>query len=313
LRSASAVPFALGLHDLGAGTWVYLQPDGSFGYSNAGLVSGDGASLLVDTLFDLKLTRAMLAAMAPALADHPLRYAVNTHANGDHIFGNQLLPDEIEIWSSVPTLEDFDEYPPQRMVDSQRRNPKSPLNHFDFSGLQLRPPEHTFAGSTRLDVGGRVVELLELGPAHSRGDVAVHVPDARVVFAGDLLFIGVTPVMWAGPLARWSAAIDDLCSLDPVLIVPGHGPVTDVAGARRMQSLLDLLGAELTVRQGRGMTVMEAVEDIGPAPVADLLEPERVVNIADKVYGEIDPAHIPMTGHEFMANMEKLAIAWKSQ
>src|SRR3954470_4680055 len=85
--------FELGLHEVADGVWAYLQPDGSWGYSNAGLIAGDGDSLLVDTLFDLKLTRAMLDSMRPVTDAAPIATVVNTHANGDHCYGNQLVSD----------------------------------------------------------------------------------------------------------------------------------------------------------------------------------------------------------------------------
>src|SRR6185436_16886778 len=80
-----------GLHELGAGVHAYLQPDGSWGWSNAGIVVGDDASLLIDTLFDLPLTRRMLEAMRDPTRTAPIRTLVNTHANGDHCWGNQLV------------------------------------------------------------------------------------------------------------------------------------------------------------------------------------------------------------------------------
>src|ERR1700712_3494613 len=83
--------FELGLHEVADGVWAYLQPDGSWGYSNAGLVAGDGTSLLVDTLFDLRLTRKMLDSMRGVTDTRPIDTLVNTHANGDHCYGNQLL------------------------------------------------------------------------------------------------------------------------------------------------------------------------------------------------------------------------------
>ena len=74
-----------GLHDLGTGCFAWLQPDGSWGWSNAGLVADGDASLLVDTLFDLRLTREMLDAMRDAVpAAARIGTLVNTHANGDH-------------------------------------------------------------------------------------------------------------------------------------------------------------------------------------------------------------------------------------
>src|SRR5690348_16394792 len=82
-----------GLQDLGNGCYAYLQPDGSWGWSNAGLVVSREQSLLVDTLFDLALTREMLAAMrrAQPRAAQRIGTLVNTHSNGDHCFGNELV------------------------------------------------------------------------------------------------------------------------------------------------------------------------------------------------------------------------------
>ena len=92
---ATSHPFTHGLHELGDGCHAYLQPDGGWGWSNAGLVCGDGASLLVDTLFDLRLTAEMLDAMAAPTAGHPIGSLVNTHANGDHCYGNREATDEL--------------------------------------------------------------------------------------------------------------------------------------------------------------------------------------------------------------------------
>src|SRR6201995_1899727 len=78
------IAYTKGLHELGDGLYAYLQPDGGWGWSNAGLITGGGTSLLVDTLYDLRLTRQMLDAMAPVAERHPIDAAVNTHANPDH-------------------------------------------------------------------------------------------------------------------------------------------------------------------------------------------------------------------------------------
>ena len=95
------VAYQRGLHELGDGLHAYLQPDGSWGWSNAGLISADGTSLLVDTLFDLDLTREMLDAMRPVTERSPIDAAMNTHGNGDHCFGNELLPAGAEIYATA--------------------------------------------------------------------------------------------------------------------------------------------------------------------------------------------------------------------
>jgi cyclase len=106
--------YTKGLHDLGSGCFAYLQPDGSWGWSNAGLVSDGDQTLLVDTLFDLPLTAAMLKTMRDAVpAARNIRKLVNTHANGDHTFGNQLV-EGAEIIQCRPCAEEYAEATPER-------------------------------------------------------------------------------------------------------------------------------------------------------------------------------------------------------
>ena len=107
--------FTKGLHDLGHGCFAYLQPDGSWGWSNAGLITQGEDSLLVDTLFDLKLTGEMLKVMRDAVPQASnIGTLVNTHANGDHTFGNQLVEDAVIIASAAGASE-MAELPPQAL------------------------------------------------------------------------------------------------------------------------------------------------------------------------------------------------------
>ena len=87
------IPYETGLHEVADGVFAYLQPDGGWGWSNAGLLVTDAGSMLVDTLFDQVLTRRMLNAMTRVTGTKPIGTVVNTHANGDHCYGNGLLPD----------------------------------------------------------------------------------------------------------------------------------------------------------------------------------------------------------------------------
>ena len=87
-------------HPLGNGCHAWLQPGGGWGLSNAGLITGNGASLLVDTLIDVRLTRRMLDGLAGFTAENPITTLVNTHGNPDHWFGNQLL-DGAEIIAEI--------------------------------------------------------------------------------------------------------------------------------------------------------------------------------------------------------------------
>src|SRR5690242_11414867 len=148
--------YTKGLHDLGNGSWAYLQPDGSWGWSNAGLVTSGDASLLVDTLFDLKLTGEMLRRMRDAVpAARRIGTLVNTHSNGDHYFGNQLV-EGAEIVAARACLEEMRERPPetlrQMMRDWRAQGEAGAYRwhvmgqYFDFDGIEFTPPNRVFDG-----------------------------------------------------------------------------------------------------------------------------------------------------------------------
>ncbi len=289
-------PYTTGLHDLGTGCYAWLQPDGGWGWSNAGLVVGDGQSLLVDTLFDLKLTARMLDAMQVVTAGSPIATLVNTHANGDHCYGNQLVRDA-EIIASEAAAEEMAEVPPSMML-AMNQAPgelgelfRHFFGAFDFSGIEPPVPTRTFTDRLELDVAGKTVELIEVGPAHTRGDVLVHVPSDRTVFTGDILFVGGTPIVWAGPLSNWVKACDLILGMDVETVVPGHGPVTDKSGVCRVRDYLTFVDAEARKRYEAGMSALEAASDIALGEFGDLGERGRIAVNVEAVYRELDPTH----------------------
>jgi cyclase len=309
------VPYTKGLHDLGGGVWAYLQPDGSWGWSNAGLVTDGEASLLVDTLFDLRLTGEMLATMREAVpAAHRIGTVVNTHANGDHCYGNALVADA-EIVASAAGAEEMEEVPPSLLDAFVKSAPdmgeagaflERIFGGFTFEGIELVPPTRTFTGELELSVGGKAVRLIEVGPAHTRGDIVVHVPDDGVLFTGDILFYGGHPVVWAGPVSNWVAACERILALDGVeTVVPGHGPVTDTTAVASLKGYFELLTAEARRCYDAGLPVLEAARTVDLGPYEGLSEAERLpVNIA-VLYrdfgGDVDTGVVG--GFELMAAM----------
>jgi glyoxylase-like metal-dependent hydrolase (beta-lactamase superfamily II) len=120
---------------------------------------------------------------------------------------------------------------------------------FEYRGITLTLPTETFDGALTLTVGGRRVELIEVGPAHTKGDVIAYLPDERVAFTGDILFIGSHPIVWEGPVENWIRACDRLLSLDVDVIVPGHGPLTTKVGVQRTKEYWE--GLVEASRKGR--------------------------------------------------------------
>jgi glyoxylase-like metal-dependent hydrolase (beta-lactamase superfamily II) len=280
------VAYERGAHQVGDGLWAYLQPDGGWGWSNAGLVTDGDASLLVDTLFDLRLTQEMLDALravSPAAAS--IGTVVNTHANGDHCYGNQLVRGA-DIIASGASAREMDEVPPAMLAGLMRSAGdlgeagaylRDIFGPFTFDGIEPVPPTTTFDGELDLRVGDRRVRLVELGPAHTRGDVVVHVPDADVLFTGDLVFHGGHPIVWAGPVQHWIDACDRMLALEPSTVVPGHGPMSDRTCIEEQRGYFEWLVAEGTPRLEAGMTPLDVARDLAGGPYAGWGEGERLV------------------------------------
>ncbi|MCW2967359.1 MAG: metallo-beta-lactamase family protein [Solirubrobacteraceae bacterium] len=310
------VAYDKGLHELGDGLFAYLQPDGGWGWSNAGLITAGGTSLLVDTLYDLKLTAEMLEAMAPVTQASPIDAALNTHANPDHCFGNELLPTGTEIYASRAAAEEMAELSPE-LLQSLKDAVLPPdlrafvdlaFGPFDFSNISFRAPSQTFAGRLDVNVGDRAVTFIELGPAHTGGDTIVHVPDAQTVFTGDLLFIDGTPIVWAD-LDNWLTACDRILELDARVLVPGHGPVTDAGGVRDVQRYLRFVRDEARTRFDAGMDVETAADDIDITDFADWGDPERIVANVEAAYRSFDPDRRMLTPAENILRM----AGWRSR
>ena len=289
-----------GLHEIGDGLFAWLQPDGGWGWSNAGLIvagsPGDGAAALVDTLFDTQLTAQMLAAMerATGFGAATIGQVVNTHANGDHTHGNHLLPGA-EIIASAASAREMEAFSPALLAQMKAAGAAGQLGvagtyfaeifaPFDFASVQKRAPTRTFCGYAALDVAGRSVELIEVGPAHTAGDVLVHVPEAKAVFTGDILFIEGTPIMWAGPVSNWIAACERIIAMDVDVIVPGHGPLTDKAGVREVADYLAYIDAEARTRFDAGLCAADAARDIGLGRYASWKDAERIAVNVDTLY-----------------------------
>lgn len=306
-----------GLHDLGNSVYAYLQPNGSWGWSNAGLITADEVALLIDTLFDVKLTQKMLDTMRRAVpAAAHIDMVVNTHANGDHCFGNQLVADAQIIASKKTANEMIEGIQPAQFATLLQHAPMMGLagafalrafGPFDFESITLTLPTTTFEDEMTVQVGNKTIQLIEVGPAHTRGDTLVHLPDDRVIFTGDILFIGGHPIMWAGPTRNWLRACDRILSLDVETIVPGHGPITDKKGVADVKAYLEYIYAEARKRYESGMSVLEAAKDIPLDRYASWSDGERIVVNVATIYRELsgDQWYPDMAG--LLAQMAPLA------
>lgn len=298
-----------GLYKIQKGVYAWMVPNGSWGESNAGLILGESSSLLVDTLWDLDCTREMLHAFMPLTDKSPIKQLVNTHADGDHFWGNQLLPDT-EIISSRKCYEEIFNVKPKSLLlfeklglllskiklfnlDKVGHWFKGMVAPYDFKNIIHTPPNKTFEGELSLDVSGKKVTLIDVGPAHTKGDIFVHIPDAKVLFASDILFIGSTPVMWAGPTQNCLDALDTILELDVEKIIPGHGPVTDKTGVNMVKEYWNFVFEEVNSCFKNGWSAEKAATQIALSQsfsnqmFSTWNSPERLMANAHTIYREL--------------------------
>lgn len=295
--------------EIGPGVHAWIHGRGDWGESNAGLVIGEGDEvLLIDTQWDEPTTAEMLA-VAPLPEAATIGTLVNTHADGDHTWGNAVVGAS-RIIATDAAAAAFDHENPQRLARLASvagatkglpllRVPRigGPVTQFqllaryyammadgwDYAGVRLTRPTDTFSGAFEFEVGKRPVSLEEVGPAHALGDAIVHLTADGILFAGDILFVGACPIMWVGPMGNWLAALDRIDALAPEVIVPGHGPVATLADVQVLRDYLTW-AIEIGERQRKaGETPSKAAaaairgRDYQRAPWANWVSPERLI------------------------------------
>ncbi|SCL69935.1 Glyoxylase, beta-lactamase superfamily II [Micromonospora citrea] len=208
---------------------------------NVTLVVGDGAALLVDTLSTAGQA-AELAAAARAVTTHPWT-VVNTHHHFDHCFGNATLaadPPRPVYAHEVAAAAMREEADRLRREAYEEMRDEHPALAEELPGTTLLAPTHTVHGETVLDVGGRRVVLRHPGRGHTAGDLVVHVPDADVLVAGDLVEQSGPPAFEESYPLQWPDALAELLRMTTpaTVVVPGHGEPVDAAFVRAQHAQL---------------------------------------------------------------------------
>jgi cyclase len=309
--------YEAGVRDLGQGCFAYLQPDGGWGLSNAGLVADSGEALLVDTLFDLPHTRAMLDDFARA-TPAKIRTVFNTHHNGDHWYGNELI-EGAEVVASEKAASAMTHEQPEALAGMMKAAPNLGttgeylvhcFGRYEFTGITPKLPDVTFNGRLERRVGNKIVELIEVGPAHTGGDTLAYVAKDKTIFTGDILFIHGHPIIWAGPVANWINACQLILDLDVETVVPGHGPVTDKAGVKRVQDYLTYIAREAKTRYDAGLGALEAARSISFDDYAGWGDSERIaINVAT-LFREFGAKDVPSDAATLFGWMAQI---WKDR
>jgi cyclase len=260
LVSAASLPAApmslFTLHKVGDGVWAAISPDGSKAGANAGFVIGDHGVAVIDSFQNVDAARELLAEIRKHTS-LPIRYLVNTHYHLDHMTGNGVFAaagavivaqKNVRAWAHTENLKFFG----PKITPAQRARVES-----------IVLPSIVFDGGIDLYLGKRKLEVRHL-PGHTGSDSIVVVPDANVVFTGDLLWYRHLPNLIDASTGPWIETLEKLSRDYPNhTFVPGHGGIAQAPYLPVFRGYLQTLRADVgrSLKQGKaGEALVAAVE-----------------------------------------------------
>jgi glyoxylase-like metal-dependent hydrolase (beta-lactamase superfamily II) len=189
------------------------------GDPNTGIVVGDDAVLVVDTQATPVMAQDVIRRIRE-VTDKPIRYVVLSHYHAVRVLGaSAYRPEHI-----IASRDTFD-----LIVERGDADMKSEIERFPrlFRAVESVPgltwPTLVFERRLTLSLGKLVVEIMQLGRGHTKGDTVVWLPQERILFSGDLVEYGATPYTGDAYLTDWPATLDALAALKPLKLVPGRG------------------------------------------------------------------------------------------
>ena len=194
---------------------------------NVGVVLARDGMVVIDTRASYRLADALRAELRE-LSPLPVAAVINTHHHWDHTFGNGRFP-STPIWGHRRCAE--------RVRDDgeamrSRVSSQAPEYAEELAEVKLTPPDRVFDDAATVDLGDRQIELTFLGHGHTDNDIIITVPDAAVMFAGDLLENEAAPGYGDAFPGAWAVTVAErLVPMIDGAVVPGHGSVADRAFA----------------------------------------------------------------------------------
>jgi cyclase len=263
--------------EVGDKVFAYLQLDGSWCLNNSGIILGSATNVVIDTAATIARATLLRETVATMGAGRPVTL-VNTHHHGDHCFGNCVFePGTTIIAHDLARTE----------LDASGLGLQQLWPDVGWGEVELRLPNLTFPDRMTLHPGDRDIELIHVGPAHTTNDVIAWLPDQQVVFAGDVIFNGVTPFVLMGSVAGALAAVERIRELNAVIIVPGHGKT---GGPELLDETRDYLKwIQKLAKEGKaaGLSPVDTARQTDLGQYAELLDAERIVGNLTRAYAEL--------------------------
>jgi glyoxylase-like metal-dependent hydrolase (beta-lactamase superfamily II) len=232
---------------------------------NIGVIGGTNAVLVVDTGMG-PANASKVRTFAADYARGRKLYLTTTHFHPEHTFGAQVFAGEATFLVNRAQAEDLAARGPGYL--EQFRGFGGAVAR-ELAGVELAVPDVVYDGAYDLDLGGRTVQLRPTGQAHTKGDQVVTIPDADVLFTGDLAETGQFAIFpWFPPYdtdvsgVRWIEVMRRLAATSPRIVVPGHGDIGDAQRLAEVRDYLELLRDETWARRDSAMSEGTIIEEV---------------------------------------------------
>lgn len=250
-----ADPADFTIKKIGEGVYAVISPDRSKAGSNAGFIVGSNGVVVVDTFIGVEPAKELLAEIRK-VTDLPIRYVINTHYHLDHTGGNAVFAEagatilahrNVRSWLRSENLKFFG---PDPKPEAKAR----------VEGLVL--PDMVYSDAIDLYIGTKLIQVrYTLG--HTGGDSVILVPDANVVFGGDLVWQKHLPNLIDASTQPWIQSLDKLLADHPTAtFVSGHGDLATAADVRDFRDYLNNLRTDVAKAQSNGKSGQALVESV---------------------------------------------------
>ncbi|MDH3221030.1 MAG: MBL fold metallo-hydrolase [Gammaproteobacteria bacterium] len=232
--------------------------NGGWNSNSAFIVTGSGV-LLFDSGSSTGIGRAIRETIA-TVTPQPVRWIVNSHAHGDHWLGNAAFDDSVEqIFATAEVIEEIGRDGAE-WIDRFAR-----MTGGVTGDSAILAPDRPVDRETELSLGGEPIVLMLSGGSHSPGDLMLWLPREKILISGDVVYSDRMPSTNAGDLKQWIGMLDQLKRLQPRLVIPGHGAVTDISGLERLHRLLTELWTVVEAGVDEGLSDFEMLPRVSAA------------------------------------------------
>ncbi|MFI5153596.1 MAG: MBL fold metallo-hydrolase [Chitinophagales bacterium] len=266
------------IQKLADGVYAAIASNGGYAICNAGIIDLGDATLIFDPFMSPEPAQE-LKKIALKLTGHPVKYVVNSHFHNDHIGGDQVF-DKVDIISTVRTRELIAKFQPQEIESDKKDSPKElkALKSKNLKGmnpheldeqimwigyyealvrvndtLKVVLPGISFIKEMIISGSKRSARLLTYGEGHTESDAFLFLPNDKIAFLGDLLFVQNQPWLGDGDPVKWASYLDSIASLKPEKLVPGHGPVGNISNLDSMKIYFEVVKNAAIACKQRGI------------------------------------------------------------